>query len=415
MKIAIVGAGISGVTTAYELAQDGHEVHVFDKNAAIAEGASFSHAGLLSRALTLPFSHPRWPENIWFPFFRATEKIAIRSGSRLADLQWFYKWRRSADATVFNANLLAACSLASYSIDCLNTLVTENTLPLEHSDGSLVLFATAAEAQRFHAKFEALHAAGFAHKALSAEEIWQREPGLNSQAPLHSGLLFANDKVANGRQFAQLIKEKALRAGVRFEMGRTITSIISSPVLGLLEQGHEGAHMFDRVVVCTGSDTQALLNPSGMRLPLYTLQSHSLSAPVKEPIHAPISGLLDSHSQLCMARIGNRIRIWGGFEMGGKTQPNPKILQRLYLTLQNKFPGAANLQSGTQTYKSTLSVSRDGLPLIGPSTIPNVLLNTAHGPNAWTMACGAARIIADMVAHRAPAVETLRFAPNRSF
>jgi D-amino-acid dehydrogenase len=413
MKIAIIGAGISGVTTAYALAHDGHAVTVFEKNSAIAEGASFANAGVLSTSLALPLSHPAWPRKKWFAYLRTSEKLALRFGTQWNDLQWLWRWRNTPDPARFLANTHAASALIAYSMEQLNEIIGKNTLQIEQSQGSLVLFDTEKDYIGFSTKADALAELGVPTKHLTPEEVWKLEPGLNRESPLHSGVAMPQDKVANCRQFAQLIKEKLQNAGVKLQFGAHITRISNHGQPSLqIAQNHDSVP-FDKIVICAGNGASELITTPSLKNALNSIQSYSLSVAIKEQLHAPQAAVFDHATQLTISRIGNRIRVWGGHEMGRSAKVNANVVRNFYHVLQQRFPGSSNLQNGTQIYKSSLLLSHDGLPLIGTSPLENVLLNTGHGPNHWAMACGSAKVIADQVAHRKPAVETLAFSPNR--
>jgi D-amino-acid dehydrogenase len=144
------------------------------------------------------------------------------------------------------------------------------------------------------------------------------------------------------------------------------------------------------------------------------LWSYSLSAQIKEPFSAPRSAVHDCHRQVSINRIGARIRISGGAELGGTREVhNEKIIKLLYQALQSNFPGAADYSRSMQTWKGGSIFSPDALPLIGPAGTPGVWLNLAHGHNGWSMACGSARVLADQIQGRPTALDATLLHPGR--
>jgi D-amino-acid dehydrogenase len=145
------------------------------------------------------------------------------------------------------------------------------------------------------------------------------------------------------------------------------------------------------------------LRPLGVKIPLAAVYGYSVSATVREPLNAPRSAVMDERYKVAIARLGNRVRVGGGAELGGRPERQRKdALQTLYKVLQDWFPGAAVLSSGVQTWKGARPMLPDGPPLLGASGIPGLWLNCGHGASGWALGCGSARALADLVAGRSP-------------
>jgi D-amino-acid dehydrogenase len=152
------------------------------------------------------------------------------------------------------------------------------------------------------------------------------------------------------------------------------------------------------VVVSAGLASAALTKPLGLRIPLVAVHGYAISAPVREPLDAPRSGVMDERYKVAITRLGQRIRITGGSEIGGDaSRHQPASLQTLYRVLDDWFPGAARTQENVQVWKGARPMLPDGPPLLGPSGIPGVWLNLGHGASGWTLACGSARVIANQI------------------
>jgi len=169
----------------------------------------------------------------------------------------------------------------------------------------------------------------------------------------------------------------------------------------------------DQVVVCAGMASRALL--AGLqRVPLTALTSYSLSVPIRESLHAPRSSVMDMRSGYAISRIGNRVRVSGGAELGRAHHgPRDRTVKQLYQTLNTLFPGAANYGRNAQVWQAATPHTPDGLPLVGPSSHLGIWLNTGHGHSGWSQACGSARMLADLVAGQAPAIPSEPLLPDR--
>ena len=193
MKIAVIGAGIAGMTTAYELALDGHEVSVFERNASVAEEASFACGGHLGGSMFHPLSFPAWPSASRLRSLVAPSAISLGRGTTLRDLRWRHAWMsRGKD---FNERFTSAQNLATYSLQRIRALATQASLVFERSQGLLVLFKSESEQLAQGERLEVLNQLGAIGKILTPAEVRLLEPALNSNLTFHSGVHFAQDEI----------------------------------------------------------------------------------------------------------------------------------------------------------------------------------------------------------------------------
>ena len=400
MKIAIVGAGIVGVTTAYELASDGHEVTVFEQRSAAAEEASFATAGLLAPHVLNPWAVPGFGQARRLTGAHATLRLA--GGIGRANLAWLWRWRSAARQ--HSAPAAALERLAQYSLARLKTIATQHELDFEACDGRLVLLRSEAERQALQPALQVLRDAGVAVHEIDADAARKIEPGLSPEAPLAGAIHLPDAWAGNCRLFAQLLRQGTQGAGVHFAFGTRIDRVSSSPT-GVAVQGEAELRRFDAVVLCAGMASAALLPALGLGLPMTAVYGYSVSAPLREDTHAPRSSVVDMAQQISITRLGQRVRIAGGAELAGAdAEHHTPTLQRLYRTLNDWFPGGAQLSSSLQIWRGARTMLPDGAPVVGASGLPGLWLNTGHGAGGWALACGSARAVADLVAQREPEI-----------
>lgn len=407
MKIAVIGAGIIGVTTAWELARDGHEVTVFERRIAAAEEASFAITGLIAPGHIGPWPAPGMPWRILRHLLASHAPVRFSRPLSGSDLAWMWKCWRACRAQTHLSTRASLQRLALYSRDRLHHINAELELEYDRSDGNLVLLRTERELVQLQPGLQLLRDAGLTHREVSPEEARRIEPALNTETPFHSAIHLPDDEAGNCRQFVLLLKNEALKLGVRFAFGTRVERLVpGSPGMGLQLAGEPAPRPFDAAVLCAGVDSAQLLRPLGLKIPLAAVHGYSVSATVRESLNAPRSAVVDERYKVAIARLGNRVRIGGLAELGGPPQRhNRAALRTLYKVLQDWFPGAALLSSGVQEWKGARPMLPDGRPLLGASGIPGLWLNLGHGDSGWALGCGSARAVADLIGGHRPDVD----------
>lgn len=420
MKVAVIGAGIVGVTTAYELAADGHEVTVFERCSAAAEETSFANAGIIAPGYVTPWSAPGMPTKVIRDLFSRHASVRLSLPLTGHDMTWMWRWLQSCKVDVWRANRARMQRLAFYSRERLDYLAESLALEFDASQGYVVLLRTAKDQQRAAAGLALLRDAGVAAQEVNAEQVRALEPALNADTPLQGGIHMPQDGVANCRQFALLIKRHAQHLGVQFEFNTHVDQLNPSRPGSIQTRSTPSAppvtHQFDALVVCAGVSSAALLRPLGIHLPMTAVYGYSISATISEPLNAPRSAVMDERYKVAISRLGNRVRVAGSAEVGGSPNiKNQASLQTLYKVLQDWFPGAARLAGGSslggsvgaglQEWKGARPMMPDGPPLIGASGAPGVWLNLGHGSSGWALSCGSARVLADVVGGKFPDID----------
>ena len=417
MNIAIIGAGVTGVTLAHALLQDGHRVRVFEQRQTAAEEASFACGGLLSAGWPSPVAAPGM---VWDLLYPGSSSTAIRLGQwpRPSDAAWLLRWWMHTGKKAHAAQQGAALALTQLSLRELSRTNAELGLDYETTEGLTVLVRSAHDRERLGPYLQWLEASKVTHQVGDATFGLSKEPALNPQTPLHTSIHLPRDGVGNCRQFTGALKQVAQERGAEFSFGHTVRAIRSTDAGVELEvQAQKAASPtpigFDKVVLCSGVASLGLLKPLNIQLPLHQLRSHSLSANLRDPMDAPRSGVVDSLHNIAITRLGQRVRITGGQELGSAKATHHKgVLKQLYAALFDWFPGAAQMSS-VQTWSGQTPVLPDGLPVLGTTAVPGVWLNIGHGLRGWSMASGSARVLADQLVQRDTEIDAQAFSAQR--
>ena len=406
MKIAIVGAGIVGVTTAYELAADGQEVTVFERRGTAAEETSFANAGLVAPGYVTPWAAPGMPRKVLGHLMSRHAPVKLGSGLGAPELAWMWRWWRACKLETYLANRARMQRLAFYSRQRLHQVTADLKLEYDRSDGYMVLLRSEKDRELTRLGLQVLRDSGVKFREIGPDEARKVEPALNPDTDFAGAIHLPDDEVGNCRQFALLLKDEARRLGAVFEFNTNVARVSADPKPTLTVAGEAAPRTFDAVVMCAGLASAALLRPLGLKLPLVAVHGYSVSAHIREPLNAPRSAVMDERYKVAISRLGLRVRIAGSAEVGGSpTAMRAASLQTLYKVLHDWFPGAAQLSAGVQEWKGARPMMPDGPPLIGPSGLPGIWLNLGHGSSGWALACGSARALGDLMAQRAPEVD----------
>lgn len=420
MRIAVIGAGIVGVTSAYELQCDGHEVVVFERRASVAEETSFANAGVVAPGYVAPWAAPGMPSKLLRQLWGRHAPLRLASLAGPGQWRWMWKWWRSCDTRVSTANRMRMYRVAHDSHARLRALAHDLHLDYEHSDGYLVLLRTARELKQARAGLRLLAELGESFHLVDGRRAREIEPGLNPDAPLHAAIHLPGALVGNCRQFAHLLRMEAQRRGAEFRFQHEVQHIEPGPrpaVRGLAADGRTVSEAYDAVVVCAALPAQWLLAPLGVRIPLFAVHGYSITAPVRQfeghPEFGPRSAVMDEQYKVAISRLGQRVRVAGSAELGGRLDwHNPAALRTLYKVLDDWYPGCAHLAQ-VQPWKGARPMLADGPPVVGPAGPAGVWVNLGHGSSGWALSAGTARLLADLMAHRQPSVDPEGLTPER--
>lgn len=414
MRIAVIGAGIIGVTTAYELAADGHAVTVFERRSSVAEETSFANAGVIAPGYVTPWAAPGMPAKVLGHLMSRHAPVRLARPLARGQLRWMWRWWRACTNASFQANRERMHRLARFSQQRLATLAHDLHLDYEQSDGYMVLLRTPKDLALARGSLKLLAELGVSFHLIDATKARTLEPGLNPQTPLHAAVHLPSDEVGNCRQFAHLLRAEAQRLGADFRFQREVVALRGGSAPTVQHRALDGDRApsedrFDAIVVCAAMGAPALLRPLGLKLPLVAVHGYSITAPLRSidghPLPGPRSAVMDEHFKVAISRLGQRVRVAGSAELGGRLdQHSTAAVQTLYKLLDDWFPGCAQL-SQVQAWKGARPMLPDGPPVLGRSGIDGVWLNLGHGSSGWALSCGSARALADVLDGRAAPID----------
>lgn len=408
MKVIVLGAGVVGVASAYYLAEAGHEVVVIDRQPGPALETSFANAGEISPGYASPWAAPGIPLKAlrWLLMEHAPLIVPPRLDTAMA--RWVLAMLRNCTAARYALNKSRMVRLAEYSRDELIAL--RGKLGLEYdqrSRGTLQLFRTHKQLDASASDIAVLQEYGVAYELLDREGCIRAEPGLAaSRDRFVGGLRLPDDETGDCHIFTRQLAERLVAMGVDLRFGTRIEALeAEGGRISAVRTAH-GTVRGDAYVVALGSYSPALVRPLGMRLPIYPVKGYSITLPVADTPRAPVSTLLDESYKIAITRLGDRIRVGGMAELSGFDRALPARREAtLRHSLNDLFPGAADNAAPSNFWSGLRPMTPDSTPIVGPTPLANLFLNTGHGTLGWTMACGSGRLTAAIVGSETPPID----------
>ncbi len=422
MKIIVLGGGVIGVSTAWALVRQGAEVTLIDRQPDVAMETSFANAGQVSPGYSTPWAAPGIPLKAMKWLFQRHAPLSIRPDGSLFQWRWMAAMLANCSTERYAVNKERMMRLSEYSRDCLRQWRAETGIAYDaRSQGTLQLFRSQAQLDAAARDVAVLQECGVPFELLDAQGVVAVEPALKSaSAPICGGLRLPNDETGDCHLFTRRLAQLAATQGMTLRSACTVQSLVSDgqSITGVNvlhkrhgTQGDADASgsveqlNADVVVLAAGSYSRDLLLPLGLDIPVYPVKGYSLTMPLSDATLAPQSTVLDETYKIALTRLGDRLRVGGMAELAGfDTRLNPRRRATLEKVTRELFPGGDLSQA--QFWTGLRPMTPDGTPLVGATPLQGLYLNTGHGTLGWTMACGSAQLLADVISGRQPAIRT---------
>ena len=412
MHVIVLGAGLLGVTSAYFLRQQGHDVTVIDRQATPAAETSFANGGQISVSHAEPWANPGAPLKVlkWLGKEDAPLLFRLRADAR--QWRWGLQFLRECTPARTRHNIVQIVRLGTYSRDTLQALRAERGLQYDQrTQGILHFYTSQAEFDAAEAPAAQMRDLGCDRRVISADEAVAIEPALRHIRPQLAGATYtAEDESGDANRFARELVRCCEADGVRFLMSHTVTALRTAGggihhVEATDAEGRFRELTADAYVMAMGSLSPLLCQPLGLSLPIYPAKGYSVTMPVKDASLAHQVSLTDDEYKLVFSRLGDRLRIAGTAELNGYDRDLNRVrCEAIVRRVEELFPGAGDT-SQASFWTGLRPATPSNVPLIGRTKLPNLFLNTGHGTLGWTHACGSGKSIARIVSGQRPEVD----------
>lgn len=416
MKAIVVGSGLIGLTSAFFLARRGWEVTVLDRREGPGQETSFANGSLLTPSMPEPWNAPGSWRVLLQSLARSDSPLQLRPRAVPGLIGWGLKFLRNSSRARYECNTLKNLALALNSLETLQALRRDTGIEYGQAmKGSLRVFREPGALDSAVKAAERLRIAGLAYRTLTRDETIALEPALAPIAHrLSGGIHYPHDETGNALGFCRNLAELARRDSVDFRFATAVSEIEvrTHRVTAVIAEGKRLTA--DRYIVAAGSYTPRLLASAGIDIPVRPAKGYSITFDrhaEEPPLRIPV---IDDDFHAVVVPVDDGIRVAGTAEFAGYdlSVPDGRI-RGLFALLGHVLPRASFDRRKGRTWCGLRPMSVDGVPIIGPTPIENLWINTGHGHLGWTMATGSARLLADLMTGQSPCVNAHAYALAR--
>lgn len=417
MKIAITGAGLIGLASAYFLHAQGHDVVILERRAGPALETSFANAGMLTPSQAEPWNEPGILGKMIGWIGKEDAPVLLRPAALPSMLYWSLQFLRNSGQQRFVENTRANARLARFSLDGLQALRRDENLDYgQICAGTLKVYRDRDALDEGRHIADLLAGMDVQQNFLDAAAAVALEPALGDiRAGIAGAIHFPDDETGDAHRFCCTLGAALARKGVDARYNVEVTGFIRSGRRMQALRTTGGVIPADAFVLCAGSYAPRLGRMLGIKLPIRPVKGYSITIPMAAGAVAPRISVVDETRHAAITPMDGRLRVAGTAEFAGfDTTLTPGRISNLLdvvaevLPRHTPAPGAEiNGWTGLRPYTC------DGVPIIGPTQFENFYVNGGHGHLGWTLAVGSGKLLAQIIAGRVPEIDSAPYRLQR--
>lgn len=396
-RVAVLGGGVTGVTTAYALAKRGVDVTLIERHRYAAMETSYANGGQLSASHAEVWNHKATILNALKWMARRDAPLLLHPWPSWHKLSWFAEFLAAMPA--YERNTIATARMAIAAREHLFAWAKEENIAFDHRRaGILHVYRERAGFERAAEVSRLLAQGGLERRAVTRQEMRAIEPTL--QGDFYGGYYTDSDSTGDIHKFTSGLADACVRLGVACRYGALVTALAREH--GKVRVTMDGdSTLFDAVVICAGTASRALAASLGDHVNVYPVKGYSITVQLDDLASraaAPCVSLLDDATKLVSSRLGeDRLRVAGTAEFNGINHDiRADRIRPLLQWVEQCFPGINTRK--VIPWAGLRPMLPDMLPKVGPGKAPGVYYNTGHGHLGWTLAAATAEMVAQQVA-----------------
>jgi D-amino-acid dehydrogenase len=404
MKVAILGAGIMGITTAYFLKKRGYDVSIIDRQAEAASECSFANGGQLSYNHAEPWATPAALKNAIKWMGQEDAPLLFRLRADPAMWIWCLKFLSQCRDKNVKKNTRGLLGLGLYSRQIMHDIVADVPMNFDYQrNGKLFIFQTEENFDAARKQMDFQTTVGGSYELLTGAECVAHEPTLaHIGEALVGGISDPGDEAGDAHKYCVEMAKWLRDQGVIFHYNTSIAKLRCEGKRIVSVETDRGDIEADMFVMAMGSFSPLLLKTVGIKVPIYPLKGYSISVKINDESKAPKTSITHSREKIVYSRLGNVLRAAGTAEFAGYDQSITKArIDILKRDMHYLFPMVGDID-GADEWACLRPATPGGLPILGKSPIENLYLNAGQGTLGWTQAAGSAKIVADIIEGKDP-------------
>lgn len=396
MKVCVIGAGVIGCATAYQLARIGHEVQLLDAAPQAAAGTSFANGAQLSYSYVDPLANPATFWSIPKLLLDIESPFGIQLRPSISQWKWIASFLLNCTPDRSQQGSLALLSTASLSRATLDRWIAEDELDLAvQRTGKLVLSSTQKSLQRQAKQAELQSARGMPQAVLDRIGCIAREPALASYEDFVGGIWTASDCAADPRAYCDALLSTSAADSIQQRWNTRAQRFVIENHRVVALQTSTGDVQAEAFVLATGIEAPALGNQLGETLPIQPIKGYSLTLEMISSRSPPLASVTDLARKTVFAPLGEKLRVAAFAELGSWDLDFPdRRLQQMKSAVEKVYPGLCDLRSPSP-WAGLRPATPGSLPIVRQSRVRNVFLNVGHGALGFTLAAGCAVQLAE--------------------
>ena len=408
MRTLILGGGIVGVTTAYFLAKAGHEVTLLEEKDSLGQEATAGNAGIVAPGHSFAWASPAAPGMLLRSLRGDETAIRMRLTPDPHLYAWGARFLRECTPTRARRNTLVKLRLCQYSQRVMNELAMKEAIDYHAvTKGALYLYRDPALLSTGIKRMALLAEHGQIQEILDPAGVARLEPAFGPvQGKIAGAIRDLGDSSGDSRLFTERLGALCRdRLGVTVRLGARVTGLrASGDRIDAVATG-DGLLTADAYVLALGVGSAAVARTAGVSLPIYPAKGYSSTFPLRAGGLAPTVPGVDEQWLVGWSRLGDRLRLTSTAEFAGYDWGwTPRDFNNILRFARDVFPDAIDFGRGE--YRACLRpLTPDGPPILGLGRHRNLFFNCGHGHMGWTMACGTARVVADLMSGRMPELD----------
>ena len=399
--IAIIGGGVTGVTTAYALAKRGFAVTLIERHRYAAMETSYANGGQLSASNAEVWNHRATIVKGLQWMLRSDAPLLVNPKPSWHKLSWFAEF--VAAIPRYRANTIANARMAVAAREHLFRWAADERIDFDlKREGILHIYRDRADFERAADVSKLLARGGLPRRAVTPEEMRAIEPTLAGD--YYGGHYTESDSSGDIHKFTDGLAQAAQRLGVQLRFNQQVVNVsagVDGASVTVLQDEQADTSHFDAVVICAGAASRALAAQLGDHVNVYPVKGYSITVQLNDDASraaAPNVSLVDDETKLVCSRLGaDRLRVAGTAEFNGFNRDiRADRIAPLLAWVQQCFPGVST--RAVTPWAGLRPMMPDLMPRVGPGKAPTVFYNTGHGHLGWTLSAATAEMVAETIA-----------------